>query len=192
MKSVGTQTIETQRLVLRKFEYSDCVGALKNWASDPKIQLSYGEPVYPTEDDVIELLKKYISSYSNLNYFRWAVIEIESGICIGQIAFFLVDCKNNFAEIEYCIGSKYQCKGYATEAAKAVIEYGFEKAEFHKIQICHRSNNLPSKRVIEKCGFTFDGALRDYFFIDGKYYDRLYYSILSNEFIRRNKENANT
>lgn len=192
MKSVGTQTIATQRLVLRKFEYSDCNDAMKNWAGDPEIQLSYGEPVYPTEDDVIELLEKYISSYSNLNYFRWAVIEIESGVCIGQIAFFLVDCQNNFAEIEYCIGSKYQCKGYATEAAKAVVEYGFEKAEFHKIQICHRSNNLPSKRVIEKCGFTFDGALRDYFFIDGKYYDRLYYSILSNEFIRRNKENANT
>lgn len=186
MKSIGTQTIETQRLVLRKFQYSDCSDALKNWAGDEKIQSSYGEPVYSTESDVISLLEKYISSYSDDNYFRWAIIEKESCECIGQIAFFLVDCKNNFAEIEYCIGSKYQRIGYATEATKAIIEYGLKKAEFHKIQICHRSNNLPSKRVIEKCGFIFEGALRDYFFIDGKYYDRLYYSILIDEFMRRN------
>lgn len=191
MKSIGTESIETKRLVLRRFKYSDCNDALRNWAGDEKIQNSYGEPVYSTESDVMFLLKKYIFLYSDNNYFRWAIIEKESGECIGQIAFFLVDCKNNFAEIEYCIGSKYQNVGYATKATKAIIEYGFKKIEFHKIQICHRSNNLPSKRVIQKCEFIFEGALRDYFFIDGKYYDRLYYSILIDEFIRRSK-NADT
>ena len=63
--------------------------------------------------------------------------------------------QQRFAEIEYCIGSAFQRCGYATEATNAVIRFGFEKAELHKIQICHRSNNLPSKRVIEKCGFKF-------------------------------------
>jgi len=41
---------------------------------------------------------------------------------------------------------------------------------------------MPSKRVIEKCGFTFEGALRDYFYFEGNYIDRLYYSILRSEF----------
>lgn len=182
MKSVGTVTIETERLVLRRFAFSDSADMLKYWISDENIQHSYCEPVYSTESEVAALLDKYISSYSSLDYYRWAVIEKSSGHCIGQIAFFLVDCKNHFAEIEYCIGADFQNRGYATEAAKAVIRFGFEKAEFHKIQICHRSNNLPSKRVIEKCGFTFEGALRDYFYIDGKYYDRLYYSFLRNEY----------
>lgn len=182
MKSVGTVTIETERLLLRKFAFSDSADMLKYWISDEKVQHSYCEPVYSAEAEVKELLNKYISSYSSPDYYRWAVIEKNSGHCIGQIAFYLVDCKNHFAEIEYCIGTDFQKIGYATEAAKAVIRFGLKEAEFHKIQICHRSNNLPSKRVIEKCGFTFEGALRDYFYMDGHYYDRLYYSILSDEY----------
>ncbi len=182
LNNIGTQTIETEHLILRKFSFDDCSDMLKYWVSDERVQKSYGEPVYKTKAEVKSLLEKYINGYESKNFYRWAVTEKSSGICIGQIAFFLVDIKNNFSEIEYCIGVKFQCKGYATEATKAVIKYGFEKAGFHKIQICHRSNNFPSKRVIEKCGFIYEGALRDYFYIDGKYYDRLYYSILENEY----------
>lgn len=50
---------------------------------------------------VRKLLDKYISSYQNEEYFRWAIIDKESDECIGQIAYFLVDSKNHFAEIEY-------------------------------------------------------------------------------------------
>ncbi|MGN1087003.1 MAG: GNAT family N-acetyltransferase, partial [Porcipelethomonas sp.] len=142
----------------------------------------YGEPVYSTAEEVNGLLEKYISSYDSSDYYRWAIIEKKSNCCIGQIAFFLLDQKNHFAEIEYCIGVDFQRRGYASEATKAVIRFGFERAELHKIQICCRENNLPSKRVIEKSGFTYEGALRDYFFIDGQYYDRLYYSILHDEY----------
>ena len=53
----------------------------------------------------------------------------------------------------------------------------------HKVQICHKSINIPSRRVIEKCGFIYEGALRDYFYMDGQYVDRLYYSILKDEFM---------
>lgn len=128
---------------------------------------------------------KYIGSYEKEDYYRWAIIDKESDECIGQIAFFLVDNKNHFAEIEYCIGSVFQCKGFATEATKAtkaVIAYGFENINLHKVQICTKNINIPSKRVIEKCGFTYEGTLRDYFFMDERYVERLYFSILRNEY----------
>ena len=129
-----------------------------------------------------DVLEKYINSYQKNDYYRWAIIEKNSGECIGQIAYFLVDSKNNFAEIEYCIGSDFQCKGYATEATKAVIQYGFDKINLHKVQICTKTINKPSKRVIEKCGFTYEGTLRDYFYMDGEYVGRLYFSMLKSEF----------
>lgn len=179
---IGTQTIETERLLLRPFTYQDDDAMLKYWVADEKIQSLYAEPAYVTKDAVKELLDKYIGSYQKDDYYRWAIISKESNECIGQIAFFLVDSKNHFAEIEYCIGSAFQCRGLATEATKATIAYGFDKMNLHKVQISHKSINIPSKRVIEKSGFTYEGTLRDYFFMEGTYVDRLYYSILRSEF----------
>lgn len=184
---IGTNTIETERLILRRFTYKDNEAMLKHWIADEKIQSLYSEPVYTTKEAVNELLNKYISSYEKSDYYRWAIIEKISDECIGQIAFFLVDNKNHFAEIEYCIGSEFQCRGYATEATKAIIKYGFEKINLHKIQICTKTINEPSKRVIEKCGFTYEGMLRDYFYQNGGYVGRLYFSMLKKEFESKNK-----
>ena len=178
----GTTAMETERLVLSRFEYSDNEAMLKYWIADEKIQSMYSEPVYTTKEEVKELLDKYIGSYEKEDYYRWAVTEKNSGECIGQIAYFLVDSKNHFAEIEYCIGADFQCRGYATEATKAVIGYGFDRMNLHKVQICTKTINKPSKRVIEKCGFTYEGTLRDYFYMDGEYVGRLYFSILRDEY----------
>ena len=179
---IGTNTIETDRLILRRFEYTDDEAMLKYWVADETIQSLYSEPVYSTKEEVKGLLDKYIGSYEKDDYYRWAVVEKATGECIGQIAYFLVDNKNHFAEIEYCIGSDFQCKGYATEATKSVIAYGFNEMNLHKVQICTKTINVPSKRVIEKCGFVYEGTLRDYFYMNGEYVGRLYFSILRNEF----------
>jgi RimJ/RimL family protein N-acetyltransferase/nicotinamidase-related amidase len=175
----GTKEIETQRLILRPFSMEDAKSVLDNWAGDEKVQKMYGEPAYKTVEEVKSLLQKYIAGYVTGYTYRWAVIEKESGECIGQIAFFLVDKFNSWGEIEYAIGKAYQGKGYATEAAKAVIDYGFKEIGFNKVQICVRPSNVKSKNVIEKCGFEYEGMLRDYFFIDGEYEGRMYYSLLS-------------
>ncbi len=178
----GTQVIGTERLVLRTFECSDSDAVLRNWAGDAKVQNMYGEPVYETLEDVNGLLGKYIQSYESGTYFRWGIFEKSSGECIGQIAYFLVDVNNHFGEIEYCIGRAFQGKGYATEACRAVIRYGFEQIGFNKVQICCRPSNTPSNKVIDKCGFTYEGTLRDFFYMDGHYEDRKYYSILASEY----------
>lgn len=86
---VGTQTIETERLILRRFKYSDDAAMLKNWIADEKIQSLYSEPTYETKEAVKGLLNKYISSYEKDDYYRWAIVEKESGECIGQMPIFL-------------------------------------------------------------------------------------------------------
>lgn len=179
---IGTQVIETERLILRRFEFSDVESMLRNWIADEKIQSLYSEPVYETEEAVKALLTKYIGSYEKEDYYRWAVIDKETKECIGQIAYFLVDSKNHFAEIEYCIGGEFQCRGFATEATKAVMDFGFKRMNLHKVQICTKTINVPSKRVIEKCGFIYEGTLRDYFYMNGEYVGRLFFSILRSEY----------
>lgn len=60
---IGTNTIETDRLILRQFSYDDADDMLKYWISDSKIQSMYSEPTYSTKEELNPLLNKYISSY---------------------------------------------------------------------------------------------------------------------------------
>jgi len=66
----GTNKIETERLILRRFEYTDDTAMLKYWVADEKIQSLYSEPVYTTKEAVKELLDKYIGSYEKNDYYR--------------------------------------------------------------------------------------------------------------------------
>lgn len=177
----GTKKIFSERLVLRKFHPNDNASMRKNWISNPNIQKMYSEPTYTTVTEVAEVIAKFEEGYRRGNYYRWAISLKGEEDCIGQIAYFLIDEKNHWAEIEYCIGEAFQNKGYMTEAVKAIIEFGFDEISLHKVQVCHKSNNIPSRRVIEKSGFVYEGALRDYFFMDGEYVDRVYYSMLETE-----------
>ncbi|MBQ3981385.1 MAG: GNAT family N-acetyltransferase [Treponema sp.] len=180
---VGTQTIETERLILRRFEYTDIDSMLRNWISDEKTQYDYGEPYYPTPEAVKSLFDtKYIVSYSKDDYYRWAVIEKESNECIGQIAYFTMDTKNRHGEIEYVIGPAFQGQGYATEMTKAVIAFGFEKINLHRIEIDCRTENEASRKVIEKCGLTYEGTFRDFFWRKDHYEGRRVFSILKEEY----------
>lgn len=182
LKSSFTTEVNTERLLLRRFAPTDADSVFRNWAADPDVQLNYGEPVYDTPQKVSELINSYVSKYDDPYFYRWAVIEKDTGECIGQIAYFLVDPKNEFAEIEYCIGASFQGKGYATEACKEIIRYGFDVIGLHKVQICCRTTNQKSRSVIEKCGLVYEGTLRDYFKMsDGTFEGRMYYSILRKE-----------
>lgn len=180
---VGTKTITTDRLILRRFEYSDIDSMLRNWIADEQTQWDYGEPYYATKEAVRELFDtKYIISYAKEDYYRWAVIEKESGECIGQIAFFKVDTNNRQGEIEYVIGSAYRRRGYATEMTKAVIKFGFEEINFHRIEIDCRTVNEASQKVIEGCGLTYEGTFRDFFWRKDHYEGRKVFSILKEEY----------
>ena len=150
MKHAGTHTILTERLILRRFLPDDAADMLQNWASDPRVQPEYGEPVYDTPEAVCGLLQQYLAGYARPDFYRWAIVLRETGQNIGQIAFCKVweDC--NTAEIEYCIGADFWGHGYAGEALAAVIDRTFSQTEFTKLEAYHRAANPKSGRVLQK------------------------------------------
>lgn len=150
MRHCGTKVIETERLVLRPFHFSDCDSMLRNWIANPKVQYEYGEPIYTTKMEVNQLLEKWMNQYEHLDFYRWAIIERKSYECIGQIAFCKVYSDCQIAEIEYCIGEAYWGNGYANEALDAVIHFTFENTDFKKLEAYHREANMKSGKVLQK------------------------------------------
>lgn len=150
LRYFSTKPFETERLICRPFKHEDLEDMFKNWAADPNIQHEYGEPVYETVPQVRELLEKYIESYKNPDFYRWAIVEKSCGENIGQIAFCKVypDCRT--AEIEYCIGKRFWGKGYAGEALAGLIDFTFKNTDFLKLEAYHRVENTKSGRVLEK------------------------------------------
>jgi len=154
MKHCGTQIIETKRLRLRPCVLSAAADLLELWIADPNVQSEYGEPTYETMEAVEGLLNKWIAGYESPAFYRWAMIEGESGRCVGQIAFCRVyeDCRA--AEIEYCVGSSRWGRGYAGEALAAVIDHIFAHTDFAWLEAYHRAENEKSGRVLQKSPMT--------------------------------------
>ena len=180
-RNIGTQNIDTTRLFLRRFTITDAESVFSNWISDPEVQHNYGEPTYDTIFDTRQLLEKWIRSYDNNEFYRWAIILKETNVCIGQIAFYEVSAKAQRVDVEYCVGRAYWGNGYAPESLKAVIDYVFDKMQFNRVQAFHRSKNHPSGIVLKKAGMKYEGTLKQFILHQGEFDDCLMYAIIRKE-----------
>lgn len=150
MQHCRTKAFETRRLCCRPFRPEDAQAVLDSWASNPRVQLEYGEPVYNTLPEVKRLLEGYGEKYSRADFYRWAIVEKDSGQMAGQIGLCRVysDCQT--AEIDYCIGEAFWGRGYAGEALEGVLAFLFRHTGFQKLEAYHRAENTKSGRVLEK------------------------------------------
>lgn len=111
--------------------------------------------------DVRRYILVLTQEYRNGNFRTLAIAEKISDELCGTIT---IDIHKYFsrAELGYWISIPYRNKGYASEAVKAVIEYGFSKLNLKRIQAIHSVNNPVSGRVLEKAGMKYEGTLRLY------------------------------
>ncbi len=84
-------------------------------------------------------------------------------------------------EIGYGLGIDHRGQGYATEAARALMDYGFSELGLHRVQAIASSGNPASFRVMERLEMKLEGRLREANMLDENWHDLLYYGILENE-----------
>lgn len=110
----------------------------------------------------------------------FAVTSRESGELVGCMG---MGIRKQFghAEIGYWVGVPFWGRGYATEAGKAIVEFGFETLGLHRIYASHLAGNEASGRVQEKIGMKYEGCLREHYLKWGKWYDAHFRGILVNE-----------
>ena len=160
MKYLGSKTIETDRLILRKIKIEDSYLAFQNWCNSNKVDKYVLWKKHSNVEVTINQYKKWVEDYNDEKTFRWIVELKENHDLIGTIDVSSRLIHYGFCEIGYCYSDKYWNKGYATEAIKAVIKYLFEECDADLINAKFMENNPASGKVMKKSGMKFEGRLR--------------------------------
>jgi RimJ/RimL family protein N-acetyltransferase len=178
--------IETERLLLRKIVADDEQGMFE-LDNNPEVHRYLGNRSISTIDEARSVIKFIQQQYIDNGIGRWAVVEKGTNTFIGWAGFKLI--KNivngyvDYYDIGYRLIKKYWRRGFATEAAMACLDYGFDKMDLETIYGMADVGNTASKNVLEKIGlnyiekFTFEGIEHNWFritkndWVNKKYYD---------------------
>ncbi len=114
----------------------------------------------------------------------WAIAFAETGELCGAIGLKL-EMQHARGELVYWLSPRVWNQGYATEAARAVLDYAFGTLELHRVQANHFTRNPMSGRVLEKLGMRFEGVLRGYFRKGEVFEDAAFYGILRADWLAR-------
>ena len=160
MNHCGTHTIETKRLLLRKFMVEDAEAMFQNWASDKEVTKFLTWPAYTSLDTAIHILNEWTASYEKPDFYQWAIVPKNLNEPIGSISVVSINEKTQMAEIGYCIGRPWWNRGITSEALSAVINFMFDQVGANRVQAKHDVNNPHSGLVMKKCGMKYEGTLR--------------------------------
>jgi len=174
-------TLETERLILRRIMPSDAEDVY-SYSSDPAVSHQLLWHPHTSRQQTRDYLKLVDKKYKQGQFWDFGVVIKEDLRFIGTVGFTSFDFYNNSAEIGYVLSSLYWGRGLAAEAARAVITFGFEVLGLNRIEARFTVENARSRRVLKKCGMTFEGVEREGMLIKGEYRNIEIYSILKSDY----------
>lgn len=185
MRNLGTVALETNRLIIRKFNENDGIYMYNNWASDDEVTKYLKWPTHKAKgmsnSYVSWVMKNYEKDNDNKVY-DWVIELKEIGQPIGSIGAVNVNSEVESIQIGYCIGSKWWHKGIMTEAFTEVIRFFMEEVGANRLEARYDIRNENSGKVMEKCGLKYEGTLRASDINNSGVFDVAWYSILKDEY----------
>lgn len=179
--------LTTARLILREFEAGDWSAVLA-YQSDPHY-LRYYAWTERTPEAVRTFVETFLAQQREhpRTRFQLAVTLKSNGKLIGNCGIRLAADGAQIGDIGYELSPDYWGQGYATEAAREIVRFGFEELRLHRIWAQCIADNTASARVLEKLGMQREGRLRENEHFKGRWWDTLLYGILDREW-RENHE----
>jgi RimJ/RimL family protein N-acetyltransferase len=167
-------------LLLRPFTDADAP-VVQKLAGDKKVAATTAVIPHPYEDGMAE--EWIVTHEAGWHLGRGLILAITvppGETVIGAIGF-TIKPEHETAELGYWLGVPFWGQGYCTEAARAVIEYGFSTLALHRIQAHHLGNNPASGRIMQKVGMKFEGRSPEAFKKWGEFLDIDRYGILHSQ-----------
>lgn len=182
MKHLGTEYLETERLILRRFKIEDAQAMYNNWASDEEVTKYLTWPAHSDISVTESVLNGWIDSYSQKNFYNWAIVlKGNTSGPIGNISVVYGNDAVEMVHIGYCIGRKWWHRGITSEALLCVIDFFFDKVGAQRIESRHDPRNPNSGAVMRKCGMKYEGTFRKSDRNNQGICDASYYAVLSSD-----------
>jgi ribosomal-protein-alanine N-acetyltransferase len=173
--------VATPRLLLREFVLEDWAAVLA-YQSDPHY-LHYYPWTERSEADAQAFVQRFVDWQTEEPRFRFqlALTLCHDGRLVGNCGLRLAEAGAREAVVGYEISPAYWGRGYATEAAWAMLRFGFEELGLHRIWSHAITENIASQRVLQKLGMRYEGRLREKDWYKGRWWDSVIYAILEHE-----------
>lgn len=182
MNHCGTQTLESKRLILRKFVHEDARAMYNNWANDGEVCKFLTWQPHESIQVSQSVIDEWIKNYERNDFYQWAIVLKENGDQpIGGISVVSMNEKVKMAHFGYCLGRRWWNKGIMTEALQAVMNFLFDVVGFNRIESRHDPNNPASGKVMQHCGMKYEGTLRSSDWSNQGICDACYYALLKGE-----------
>ena len=173
-------TLTTARLVLRPFRDADRRHVFE-LHSHARVMRYWDSPPWSDETQADRFLSRCRALSDNEAGARVAVERRDTGRFIGWIGLQHWDHDNRSANLGYVFAEYAWGQGYATEAGRALLEWGFDVMDLNRVSAQTDTRNEASARVLTKLGFTLEGILRENVIVDGEVSDDATYSLLRRE-----------
>ena len=171
----------TEKLLLRSLTLEDAQD-VQHLAGERDIASTLSNMPHPYEDGMAEeWIRSCSGKFEKDEALNFAIIRRTDKKLIGEIELRL-DRENESGELGYWIGKPYWNCGYATEAARAVVAYGFEVLKLNRVQAKHFKRNAASRQVLEKIGMHYEGCLRQHIKKWDNFEDLMEYGMLKADF----------
>jgi ribosomal-protein-alanine N-acetyltransferase len=172
--------LATERLRLRAPLPGDAL-ALLDLIGDPEVTKYINVATITTLAEAQAVLARLDQRYAARDMIRWAIELVEPNEMIGTVGLLRFDFEHRHAELGYDIARRWWGRGFAAEAAGAVIRYGFSILGLHRIEAGVLAENNASVRVLEKLGFIEEGTRRDYLYAKGRFHSFRWFSLLETD-----------
>jgi ribosomal-protein-alanine N-acetyltransferase len=171
----------TERLILREFQEDDWPAVLA-YQRDP-LYLRYSHWSDRTQGSARAFVLSFVSQQREQprTRFQLAIVLQSNQQLIGNCGIRMESPGAHEAEIGYELAPEHWGRGYATEAARAIVRFGFSELHLHRISSWCVADNIASARVLEKLGFHAEGRLREKERYKDRWWDTLLFGMLVDE-----------
>ena len=163
MNKLGTVTLESERLILRKCMELDYKDSFKYCCSNPDLCRLQGFDVHKSDETTRRSFKEKEEQYKIDNmFYEWAIVRKEDNQFMGEIALVQYNEEYNAIQLGYHLGKAFRGHGYMQEALDRILKFAFEELDVDQVYALILNDNNSSQKVAKSNNLEYSRTIQDY------------------------------